>query len=73
MAAVYNAQMHTILPKYGITVTEIPRIEESGQAISASLVRERMAQRDIAPLRPLVPETTYRYLERMKVDEVCKA
>ena len=69
VTSAYNQQMQAILPRYGITVTEIPRIQQAGQPISASLVRKLMTQGRFSELRPLVPETTYRYLERMKTDE----
>ncbi len=39
VTARYNASMRSILPQYGITFCEIPRIAQNGQIISASRVR----------------------------------
>ena len=69
VTASYNRQMHDVLPKFGIAVTEIERMEQQGRAVSASHVRELLAQRNLRAIKPLVPETTYRYLERMRADE----
>ena len=40
VTAVYNETLKKRLPGHGITVTEIPRLEEEGQVISASRVRK---------------------------------
>ena len=73
VTSAYNAQMQAILPQYGITITEIPRLAQCGQIISASLVRKLVMQGKLAEVRPFVPETTYRYLERVKADEAAGA
>jgi [citrate (pro-3S)-lyase] ligase len=58
----YNRAMRETLPRYGIEVTEIPRIELDGEAVSASRVRSLIAAGKIAALKNLVPETTYEYI-----------
>lgn len=58
----YNRQMQRLLPEYGIVVIERPRFSIGGEAISASRVRQLLAEGRFEELRPLVPEVTYRYL-----------
>lgn len=55
VTAQYNRRMQAILPAYGIHVTEIPRLN----AISATTVRARLQEGDLAAVRALVPKTTY--------------
>ena len=52
--------MKEILPTYGVSVTEIPRLEN----ISATAVRRLLAEGRLADIQPLVPETTYAYCQR---------
>ncbi len=59
----YNEALKTCLPPLGVEVTEIPRLEEGGQPISASRVRALLGQNRPEELRHLVPESTYRYLQ----------
>lgn len=61
----YNAQLKAHLPAYGIELTEIPRSQSGGQAVSASRVRALLARGDLAGVRPLVPDATYNYLRRL--------
>lgn len=61
--AQYNRQMKRILPRFGVEVTELPRKEQGGQAISASRVRALLAEGRLAEIRPLVPETTWAFLQ----------
>lgn len=58
----YNQALANILPQYGITLEVMPRFASSGEAISASRVRELIRQDDWSAIQQLVPETTYRYL-----------
>jgi [citrate (pro-3S)-lyase] ligase len=72
----YNQALFDILPRYGIEVRVMPRIQVDGAAISASRVRELIRQEDWEGIRQLVPETTYRYLrsrEAIPVIERIKA
>ena len=58
----YNEQMKAFLPTKGISVVEIPRKAWDGQAISASRVRQLMAEQRYDQIKALVPPTTYDYL-----------
>ena len=58
----YNEQMKRTLPACGIEVVEIPRKTAGDTVISATYVREKFLKGDWDALRPLVPDTTYRYL-----------
>ena len=57
--AAYNRRMKEILPTYGVSVTEIPRLEN----ISATAVRRLLAEGRLADIQPFVPETTYAYCQ----------
>lgn len=65
LTAAYNQGLHTLLPPRGIEVIEIPRLEAGGAAISASRVRDLLRQGRLEEIRPLVPNSTYEYLEQM--------
>jgi len=59
----YNRQMKEILPRFGVEVTEMPRKEQGGAAVSASRVRALLAEDKLEEIRPLVPETTWAFLQ----------
>jgi len=60
----YNRSMQEVLPKHGIRLVEIPRIQSGEQAISASRVRAMLAQGcSPAELADLLPPTTAAYLD----------
>ena len=61
VTGLYNGIMASELPKAGVECRVIPRAESGGRAISASTVRTYLKEGDFESLRPLVPETTYRY------------
>lgn len=58
----YNASMREILPRYGVQVAEIPRLEIDGAPVSASRVRALIEERRFAQIQPLVPKTTYAHI-----------
>ena len=58
----YNAALKRILPVYGVAVVEVERKEASGAAISASRVRQMLAEGDLAALETMVPATTAEFL-----------
>ena len=58
----YNKALKESLPQHGITVTEVPRMEQNGIPVSASAVRKAIANKDWDLVQKLVPETTYQYL-----------
>ena len=67
VTAIYNETLQERLPKYGIGVIEIPRLEMGGHAVSASRVRELLdlgTESAWEEIRSLVPETTYDYLQK---------
>lgn len=59
----YNEQMKQMLPHYGISLIEVPRIRDDGGVISASRVRTAIEQKRLVEMRPLVPENVWKYLE----------
>ena len=64
---IYNETLKQRLPKHGIEVIEIPRLEEAGTPVSASRVRALIdlgGEPSWAQIENLVPESTYRYLDR---------
>lgn len=62
MTAQYNEALLQHLPRAGIAVVEVPRLEAGGMPISASRVRALLAQNDRAALSHLLPETTIQYI-----------
>ena len=59
----YNNTMKEMLPKYGITVIEIPRVQTSdGNPISASRVRSLIRDGNLSKIQEIVPSTTYNYI-----------
>lgn len=63
---IYNETLQRRLPRYGIGVVEIPRVEIGNHVVSASRVRELLDAGDAAAweeMKELVPETTYAYLQ----------
>lgn len=62
VTAVYNRQMHEILPGYGIEVREIKRREFDGKPISASWVRKLLDDKSFGGIKSIVPEVTYQFL-----------
>jgi [citrate (pro-3S)-lyase] ligase len=62
VTSVYNRVMQQELPRYGVTVHEVPRLEVEGEAISASRVRQALRGGDCAELTKLLPSTTLDFL-----------
>lgn len=62
LTASYNRTMGDLLPRWGIAVTEIPRLETGGQVVSASRVRDLLDQGDWDAVTPLVTVETARFL-----------
>lgn len=62
----YNCAMKKILPEHGISLVEIPRKEQGGNYISASLTRRYLEERNMEKLKSLVPESTRKILFRGK-------
>ncbi|MDL2258002.1 [citrate (pro-3S)-lyase] ligase [Eubacteriales bacterium OttesenSCG-928-K08] len=68
LTSLYNETLKEILPKVGIEVNEIPRLELDGGPVSASRVRTLVDEGKLAQTRPLLPATTFAYLEAQKND-----
>lgn len=60
----YNQCLLSQLPGRGIEVVEIPRLESGGAPISASKVRAMLGAGCEDALRALVPECTFRFLQK---------
>lgn len=59
----YNMALKEHLPKQGIALKEIPRLEIAGVPISASAVRKLIDEKKTEAVKALVPETTFNYLK----------
>lgn len=70
--ALYNSVMKEQLPLSGIACREIPRMAVNGQQISASVVRRKLHDGDLAGIRDMVPETTYAYFASAEAEPVLK-
>lgn len=63
----YNEAMKEILPRYGVRVVEIPRLEYApGKPVSAMTVRECIRLGDWDTVKNLVPDVTWAYLQSPK-------
>ncbi len=62
LTARYNELMQQQLPQHGIAVKAINRLEQDGQPVSASRVRQAMANGSLSQAAALVPATTVPYL-----------
>jgi [citrate (pro-3S)-lyase] ligase len=58
----YNQAMMAILPKYGVEIVLVDRLEVESKIVSASSVRQLIKEDRWPEIRAMVPETTYRYL-----------
>lgn len=61
----YNRQLSITLPQRGVEVHQIPRLCHKDIPISASAVRMLLDKCDWDTLRPLIPETTFSYLQEV--------
>lgn len=59
----YNRALHKLLPEYGISLSEIPRMETESTPVSATNVRKLIEEKNTEGVRGLVPETTFQYLK----------
>ena len=60
----YNRALAEALPRHGITLVELPRLEQDGSAVSAGRVRTLLEGGQLSAVRSLVPETTFSYLQQ---------
>lgn len=54
--------MKEILPAYGVEVVEIPRFQQAGKAVSASLVRQYLEEKRMDLIKEIVPLNVYLYI-----------
>lgn len=73
VTSAYNRVMAEELPKGGIRCVVLPRREAAGQAISASAVRQLIHDGALEAIRPLVPESTYRFFQTPEGEAVAAA
>ena len=59
----YNDALREQLPKNGVQVVVVPRLENEGEAISAGRVRTLLESGDADAVRKLVPPTTLDYVK----------
>ena len=62
LTARYNELMHELLPQHGITVKTVERLTEGGQPVSASCVRQALADGSLSQAAELAVESTVPYL-----------
>jgi [citrate (pro-3S)-lyase] ligase len=55
--------MKRILPRYGISVVEIPRLKTAGKVISATYARKLLAEGRGGELDSYLPQTTQAVLD----------
>lgn len=60
--AAYNRAMAEVLPRHGLECIELPRLELDGEVVSATRVRNALAEGDLDVLQRLVPPAVYRCL-----------
>lgn len=70
VTSVYNSVIRRELPRYGVSVIEIPRMGIDGESISASRVREAVRTGDWAMVESMVPPTTYDYLRSTEAEPI---
>lgn len=73
VTAAYNRVMAEELPRAGLRCVILPRKEEAGRPISASAVRQQIHDGNLAAIRPLVPESTYRFFLTPEGEQVAAA
>ena len=61
VTSLYNRAMREELPRYGILLRELPRLEIGGAPVSASAVRQAVHDGELERIRPWVPESTWNY------------
>ena len=61
--ALYNQAMLDVLPPLGVEVRILPRLEQGGQPVSASRVRQLWRQGDWKGIEALTPPSTSAYLK----------
>ena len=63
VTSAYNRALRQLLPEYGVSLFEIPRLETNSTPVSATNVRKLIEEKDEEGIRALVPESTFQYLK----------
>ena len=63
VTSAYNQALHQLLPAYGVSLKEIPRLETGGNPVSATNVRKLIKEGNEEGVRALVPGSTFRHLK----------
>lgn len=64
VTATYNRRMHELLPRFGMTLCEIPRLGTAdGRIVSATEVRRLLSSGDLPRIKALVPASTYQVIK----------
>jgi [citrate (pro-3S)-lyase] ligase len=58
LTARYNELMQELLPQHGISVKTVKRLEQDGQPVSASRMRQALASGSLSQAAALVPQST---------------
>ncbi|MDR1378262.1 MAG: GNAT family N-acetyltransferase [Synergistaceae bacterium] len=69
---IYNETMKRLLPRHGIAVEELERIQVGGTAVSASRVRALLRKGSVEDARELVPPCTWRFLDSSEAEPVLR-
>lgn len=69
----YNEIMAELLPRYGMELEIVPRLEKGGAAVSASSVRKLLAADALEDVKKLVPPSTWEYLRSKEAEPVIRA
>ena len=72
VTSAYNKAMAAILPGYGVELVTIPRMEQKGEAISASRVRAALHEGKLDLASSLVPSTTASWLHSSEALPILK-
>ncbi|MDO5797621.1 MAG: [citrate (pro-3S)-lyase] ligase [Eubacteriales bacterium] len=72
VTGIYNKIMAEELPKADIECIIVPRLCFNKAPVSASTVRQAIHDDKIDSIKPLVPETTYRFFTSPEADEIIK-
>lgn len=72
VTGIYNKIMAEELPKADIECIIVPRLGFNNSPVSASTVRQAIHDGRIDSIKPLVPETTYRFFTSPEATEIIK-
>ncbi|WP_300413320.1 [citrate (pro-3S)-lyase] ligase [uncultured Oscillibacter sp.] len=73
VTALYNETLGRRLPELGVECRVVPRLEADGKPVSAGAVRQAIHDGRLEDIRPLVPETTWRYFHSPEAGPVLDA